>query len=256
MQHYLLAHSLFKNSVISSEPVATRRLPSSSKTVCVSAQRARRLLRAAFQTFDIKWAHEVWQSERKTRENAEREWLMEGAGYYLHLYLFIFRVPMFPNPAAPRLMASHIRGRGQWMLIHGTAASLNCLIDIFIEMNKFTIVTIVTIIDQIKEPTFLVCAQNRWGWTGVLEIQRGVDRSLLTRHWCWLLSLCSVLLEVIWGNWRSGDLEGTGGHFKERGSTGWGAYNGWMDGWGKGTFKPRLEQPSSLFQLYLNYITN
>lgn len=37
---------------------------------------------------------------------------MEGAGYYLRLYLFIFRVPMFPNPAAPRLMASHIRGRG------------------------------------------------------------------------------------------------------------------------------------------------
>lgn len=65
------------------------------------------------------------------------------------------------------------------MLIHGTAASLNCLIDILIEMNKFTIVTI---IDQIKEPTFLVCAQNRWGWTGVLEIQRGFDRSLLTRH--------------------------------------------------------------------------
>lgn len=54
MQHYQLAHALFKNSAISSEPVATRRLPSSSKTVCVSAQRARRLLRAAFQTFNIK----------------------------------------------------------------------------------------------------------------------------------------------------------------------------------------------------------
>lgn len=72
----------------------------------------------------------------KTRENAEREWLMEGTGYYLRLYLFIFRVPMFPGPAAPRLMASQIWGRGQWMLIHGTAASLNGHLDRNLDRNE------------------------------------------------------------------------------------------------------------------------
>lgn len=54
MPHDLLTNSLFENSAISSEPVATRQFPLPSQTVCVSAQRTVRLLRAAFHTFSIK----------------------------------------------------------------------------------------------------------------------------------------------------------------------------------------------------------
>lgn len=54
VQLYLLTNSLFEHSAITSKPVATLQLPLHSKTVCVSAQRAKRLLRAAFQTFHIK----------------------------------------------------------------------------------------------------------------------------------------------------------------------------------------------------------
>lgn len=92
--------------------------------VCL-AQRAKRLLRAAFQTFNIKWRHEVRQSERKKHCEMQRGSDWWRAPPIISDFIYFFGVPMSPGPAAPQLMASHILGRGQWMLIRSTAASLN-----------------------------------------------------------------------------------------------------------------------------------